>query len=115
MNVKHQRIQARLFELLNEGVSLLNNDTLNDLTVLRVDLHKGRYDADVYIDGTDISQDMRGSLIAKLNKASGFLKSHCLASESWFKAPNLHFHFDDSLETYKRIDDIFEQIRSKDE
>ena len=36
-----------------------------------------------------------------------------MTEQGWFKAPNLHFKFDDRLEYQNRMDELFEKIRKE--
>lgn len=111
--IKQQRVQARLKELVAEAVATLNDERISGLTVLDVKTTRGMYDADVYIDGTDITKEDRQRFEALLNKASGYIQRYCLSSEDWYKIPKLHFKFDDTITSLNRIDELFHKISKK--
>lgn len=115
--IKHQRMQSRLREVIAEAISTLNDERLAGLVVLDVKVSKGKYDAEVYLDGSDFSNDDKQRLEALLKKSSGYIQKFCLASDDWFKIPKLHFKFDDAFSTISRMDELFDKIsqRKKDE
>ncbi|MDQ1339968.1 MAG: ribosome-binding factor [Campylobacterota bacterium] len=111
--IKHQRVAARLKELVAEAVATLNDDRISGLAVLDVKITRGMYDADVYIDGTDISKEDRQKFQALLSKASGYIQRYCLSCEDWYKVPKLHFKFDDTIGSLNKIDELFDKISKK--
>jgi ribosome-binding factor A len=113
--IKHQRMESRLREVMAEAIASLNDERLSGLTVLDVKVTKGKYDADVYLDGSDFDKNERERLEALLKKSSGFLQRYALASDDWFKIPKLHFKFDDSFSTGSRMDELFDKISKRKE
>lgn len=110
MNIKQQRTQSLLQEVLSEALSQLNDTQINNLSITRVICSKGKHSAEVFIEATDIAQDERKLIAQKLNKAQGILKEHILSSTQWFRAPALRFSFDDSLQNANTLDLLFAQI-----
>ena len=106
-------MESRLKELIAEAVATLNDERLSSLTVLDVKVTKGKYDADVYIDGSDFDKDEKQRLEALLKKSSSYLQQYALASEDWFKVPKLHFKFDDSFSSMSRMDELFDKISKR--
>lgn len=115
--IKRQRMQARLKEVVAEAVATLSDERLSGLTVLDVRVSRGKYDADVYIDGSEFDAQEKQRLEALLKKSSGYIQRYCLASDDWFKIPKLHFKFDESAASIQRMDELFDKIskRKKEE
>lgn len=110
-SVQHKRVESALHEVMCEAVSTLNDAELAGLTVTRVEVTRGKYDSTVFIDGSELPEkEDRQRILAKLQKASGYLARYCTAAEGWYKSPKLHFKIDDSLEAARKMDAIFEKI-----
>jgi len=97
--------------MLNEAISTLKDEKIADLIVTDVIVSKGKYDADIYLDGSDISKDKRDSCIARFKRANRYLQSYCKSNEDWFKIPKFHFKFDDNIEHSLRIEELFKKIK----
>lgn len=110
MNIKHQRLESLLQEILSEALSQLNDIQINTLTITGVKCSKGKQSAEVFIDGTDIQDTDRMQILKKLKKAEGILKEYVLHTTQWFRSPALRFSFDDSLQCANTLDSIFEII-----
>ncbi|MCX2716963.1 30S ribosome-binding factor RbfA [Helicobacter sp. MIT 21-1697] len=110
MNIKQQRLESLLQEILSEALSQLNDVQINTLSITGVKCSKGKQSAEVYIEGTDIPAQEREAILARLHKAQGILKEYVLTSTQWFRSPNFSFKFDDSLRYANTLDTIFEQI-----
>ena len=113
MNIKQQRTESMLHEVLSEAFSQLHNPMLNSLTITGVKCSKGKQSAEVYIQGTDISPNERKIILSELKKAQSILRDFVLSGTQWFRAPQLLFSFDDSLSNANRLDAIFAQIASE--
>ena len=113
-SVKIQRTEALLIELIMEALGTLEDSRLHGVTVTAVDLSRGKSDADVYIDGTDLDDAEQKTLIVQLSKAAGAVSRYCLASEGWYKMPKLHFKIDTTMEHANRIEALFKAIKSND-
>ena len=112
--IKHLRFQNRLKDVIAEAISTLNDKTANSVVVLEARVSRGKYDADIFLDGSSLNAEERKNSIKALKKASNYIKEYCKRSEDWFKIPKLHFKFDDSLLTANRIDELFEKIKNKE-
>lgn len=110
MNIKQQRLESLLLEVLSEAFSSLSDSELSALTPTAVKCSKGKQSAEVYIEGSDVAQQERTRLLQKLSKAQGALRDHILSSTQWFRAPQLLFKFDDSLKNANSLDEIFKHI-----
>ena len=112
-SINLQRTQSLLMELIPEALSSLGNRRINSLTITDVDCKNGKYDAKVYFDGSDFSKDELKIIRMSLRKANGRIKSYILNATSWYKCPNFEFIQDDMLDKTKRLDQLFEMIKSK--
>lgn len=109
--LKEKRAASLLRELICEALGTLNDEKLKGLTVTEVDVKRGMYDAEVYIDKSIYSPEEQKEILRHLKRASGIIQGYCLESSGWFKCPKLHFKFDESLENQQRIEELFEKIK----
>ncbi|CAM3270241.1 30S ribosome-binding factor RbfA [Helicobacter labetoulli] len=110
MNIKQQRTESLLQEVLSLALSQLQDSQINTLIITGVKCSKGKQSAEVYIEGTDISPNERKAILEQLKKAQGILKEYVLNSTQWFRVPNLQFKFDDTLHCVNNLDSIFAQL-----
>jgi len=113
--LKEKRAGSLLRELLSEALGTLHDERLQGLTVTEVEVKRGMYDADVYLDPSVYTQQERKEILRQLKKASSLLQSYCLEASGWFKCPKFHFHFDDLLERQQRMEELFSKIKESDE
>ena len=78
MNIKQQRLESLLQEILSEALSQLNDAQINTLSITGVKCSKGKQSAEVYIEGTDIPPQERKVILTRLHKAQGILKEYVL-------------------------------------
>lgn len=109
-SIKLQRTESLLKELVPEALATLNDEMLNGLCVVDVDCTRGKYDATVYLDKMMFDEDEQKYIINHLKKVNSVIKTHCMQSEGWFRAPNFKFRFDDKLEKQNQMDDLFAQV-----
>ena len=116
-SINLQRTESLLMELIPEALSSLDDYRINSLPITAVQCKNGKYDAIVYFDGSDFDNSEINQIISLLNKANGRIKSHVLATTSWYKCPNFKFVNDTSLENSKNIEALFAKINKtkKDE
>ncbi|MGB5866273.1 MAG: 30S ribosome-binding factor RbfA [Arcobacteraceae bacterium] len=112
-SVNLQRTQSLLMELIPEALSSLNDNRIKSLTITDVDCKNGKYDANVYYDGSDYSKEELKEIRSSLRKANGRLKSYILNATSWYKCPDFTFLVDDMMDKRARMEDLFAQIASK--
>lgn len=110
MNIKQQRLESLLVEVLSEALSQLSDTQINSLSITGVKCSKGKQSAEVFIEGSALSGEERTQILHKLHKAQGILKEYVMSATQWFRAPNLRFSFDDSLYHTNNLDAIFAQI-----
>jgi ribosome-binding factor A len=111
--IKRLRYESVLTELIGQAIGQLGNENLHALRVSRVECGRGKDNATVYIDGSDVDAKGRNEVLKQLKVSSGFIVKYCLALEDWYKMPKLAFKFDDSMEASMKIDSIFHQIEKE--
>lgn len=109
-NIKLQRSQSFLKELLSEALSSLNNPMLHSLSITDVVCSRGKYHAEIFIESSDFSEDERKIILKELKKAEGILKEYVLHSSGWFKCPKMSFKFDDTLQSSYSLNQLFDKI-----
>ena len=109
-SVNLQRTQSLLEELIPEALSSLNDHRISSLTITEVDCKNGKYDANVYYDGSDFDKAELKEVRIALRKANGAIKSYILGATSWYKCPDFTFLVDDMMEKRARMEDLFSQI-----
>jgi ribosome-binding factor A len=110
-SINLQRTESLLNELIPEALSNLNDNRINSLAITEVDCSHGKYDAKVYFDGSDYTDDEIKEIQKALKKANGAIKSYILSATSWYKCPNFTFVADDLMQKKQRLDMLFEQIK----
>jgi ribosome-binding factor A len=112
-SINLQKTESLLLELIPEALSSLNDSRIKSLPITAVNCKNGKYNAVVYFDATDLEKSELKEVLILLKKANGRIKSHCLASTGWYKCPDFTFIHDKSIEKSKRLEDLFEQIKTK--
>ena len=111
-SVNLQRTESLLEELIPEALSSLNDNRISSLTITEVDCKNGKYDANVYYDGSDFDNTELKQIRQSLRKANGAIKSYILGATSWYKCPNFTFLVDDMMDKRAKMEDLFAQIAS---
>lgn len=106
-----QRIESLLMELIPQALSSLNDSRINTLSITSVECKKGKYDATVFFDATDFTDQEIVLILTLLQKANGRIKSFCLASTGWYKCPNFKFIVDNRIEESRNLEAIFNKIK----
>jgi ribosome-binding factor A len=109
-SINLQRTESLLMELVPEALATLSDSRINSLPITAVHCKNGKYDANVYFDGSDYNNDELKIIDTLLFKASGRIKAYVLASTGWYKCPNFKFIADDSLENSMNIESLFAKI-----
>lgn len=112
--VKIQKTQALLLELLREALASLNDTRINHLNITEVICSKGKYNAEVFITFDTQDKQEQKKLLMLLQKAQGSLREYVLNASGWFKCPKLCFKIDESLSRANHLDKLFNQIRNKE-
>ncbi len=113
-NIKIQKTQSLLLELLREALVGLSDERINHLNITEVTCSKGKYHADVFILFDTQDKEEQRVLLKLLQKAQGILREHVLSASGWFKCPKFCFKADERLDHSNRLDKIFEQIKNKE-
>ena len=111
--IKRKRQASLLRELISEAFGELDDTRLHGLTVTDVDVKRGGYDADVYIDKSFYTPEEQKEILKALKRAEPIIRAFCLEASGWFKCPKLHFHFDELVEQQKRIEELFRKIKDE--
>ncbi|MFV0481727.1 MAG: 30S ribosome-binding factor RbfA [Campylobacteraceae bacterium] len=111
--IKKKRTESILKELIPQAFSTLEDELLRGLCVTEVQCHKGRYDADVFLDKMMLTKEEMSLVLSRLNKVRNYIQSYCSESEGWFKSPKFTFRFDDLLEEQNHIDELFKIVEKE--
>jgi len=109
-DVKLQRTESLLKELIPEAFASLSDERINSVSVTDVVCSRGKYNADVYVYFPFETKEESEKILRLLNKASNRVNSYILAATDWYKCPKLTFKVDESPEKANRIDEIFRKI-----
>ncbi len=112
-SIKLKRVESILRELIPEAIATLSDERINAIPVLDVVCSRGKYDAKVYLDPTFVLEEEREYIITHLQKASSYIQNYCKQAEGWYRAPKMHFLFDDNLQKQNSIDELFKKIESE--
>jgi len=113
--IKRHRVESILREIIPEALATLDDERINTLVVTEVVCSKGRSDAKVYLEKSYLDSKEQSEALRQLRSVAPYIQNHCKQSEGWFKAPRLHFEFDDQQEKSNRIEALFEQINKKED
>lgn len=100
-------------ELIPEALATLSDTRINSLPITGVNCKNGKYDANVYFDGSDFEPKEITGVISALTKANGRIKTYILGSTGWYKCPNFKFTNDTSLASSMNIEDLFRKIEKE--
>jgi ribosome-binding factor A len=109
-SIKLQRTESVLKQLIPEALCMLNDTMLQGLCVIDVDCTRGKYDATVYLDKMMFDDAEKKYVLDRLRRVSKTIQNYCMQSEGWYRCPNFHFKFDDTLEKQNKMDDLFAQV-----
>ncbi len=112
-NIKIQRTESLLKEILPSALSTLNDSRINSLNIVDVDCSHGKYDANVYIDAPFATEEEKKEILKQLRMASHIIEEQCLSATGWYRCPKFHYKFDESADRVKKLDAIFDMINSK--
>ncbi len=105
-SIRVLRAESALTELVGEAIGSLGNETLNSLSVIKVESARGLSDATVYIMDENFSDSEKQKILSGLKKSSSYIARYCTACDAVSKMPKLAYRFDDSLEKEKRLEEI---------
>jgi ribosome-binding factor A len=112
------RRQQRVAEQVRHELSKLIEHEIDDprlelISITDVTISPDLYNANVYISSLQ-GEATQQEVLAGLEAARGFLR-HGLAERTKLRTvPDLHFHWDKSLETGDRISRLIDQIEEED-
>ncbi|WP_104722050.1 30S ribosome-binding factor RbfA [Helicobacter mesocricetorum] len=112
-NIKLERIQSLLKELIPSALANLEDTRLKNLSILGVKCSRGKYFAQVFLDPSFITPEDKKAILHQLKKARNIIKTYCLEESGWFRCPDFEFVFDDSLEQEIRLDKIFQALQEE--
>ncbi|GAB0172937.1 30S ribosome-binding factor RbfA [Helicobacter trogontum] len=112
-NVMQERREAFLHEIINEALGSLGDSMLNTLEVTRVQCSRGKHDAKIFIESSNIDKDMQTKILQAFKKARPIVQEYILSTTAWHSAPKLTLVFDDSLQIQNNLDKIFAQIHNQ--
>lgn len=112
-NIKIEKTQALLEEVLTTALSELDDPLLRSLSFTRVLCSRGKYHAKVFIESSAINKEQRPKILSHLNKAKSLLREYVLSATGWFRSPDFSFVFDDELRASQNLNAIFEQIKNQ--
>lgn len=111
-NIKLQRTESLLKELIPEALASLSDTRINNLTVVDVNCSRGKYDAVVFLDKGFLNIEEQQEALSLLKRARSSMERYILEAEGWFRAPKLSFKFDDMIEKQNHMDELFKKIGS---
>ena len=112
-NIKLERVQSLLKELIPSALANLEDTRLINLSGLELKCSKGKYFAQVFLDPSFITQEEKKVILHQLKKARNIIKGYCLEESGWFRCPDFDFVFDYSLEKEMRLDRIFQALQEE--
>ncbi|MEW5806758.1 MAG: 30S ribosome-binding factor RbfA [Acidobacteriota bacterium] len=80
------------------------------ITVTGVDVSRDLKHARVYISSIEKDAEMRGKILAALERASGFIRHRMYKNLRLKYSPELRFLIDESIDTGFRIDEILKEM-----
>ena len=88
----------------------MNDKRLHELNIIEVKCSRGKSDAKVYINPSQLNEQEKRDYLKLLNKARPIVETYCLKDQGWFRCPKFTFEFDEQLEKSKTIEALFKQI-----
>ena len=111
--IKLKRTESILCELVPQALGSLNDKRLHDLEILEVKCSRGKSDAKVYINPSELTEQEKRDYLKLLRKARPIVETYCLKDQGWYRCPKFTFEFDEQLQKSKNIEELFKKI-SKD-
>ncbi|BCD67579.1 30S ribosome-binding factor RbfA [Nitratiruptor sp. YY09-18] len=111
--IKRKRQASLLRELISEALGQLDDERLHGITITDVDVKRGGYDADVFIDKSFYTPQEQQEILKALKRAAPLLQTFCLEASGWYKCPKFHFKFDELLDQQKKIEELFNKIKDE--
>lgn len=107
MTIKQERAAKLIQEIISELLMTeVTDPAIQGVTITDVKVDREIEYADIYVhDLEDPDEIMEG-----LRRASGFLRRELAARTRFRKTPELHFHWDVSIDHGERIDSLLENL-----
>ncbi len=107
MTIKQERAARLIQEIISELLMTeVTDPAIQGVTITDVKVDREIEYADIYVhDLEDPDAIMQG-----LRRASGFLRRELAARTSFRKTPELHFHWDVSIDHGERIDTLLQDL-----
>ena len=109
-SIQTKKNESYLKYIVSSALYKLENPLLNTLVITRVDCSKGKYDAKVYFDISNLSSEDIDTILKEIKKATSLIMSHTLSISGWFKCPKLVFKPDNHLGEVNRVLDLIKQV-----
>lgn len=110
MTIKQERAAHLILEIISELLmGEVTDPALQDVTVTEVKVDREIEYAEIYIH----SLDDRDTVMAGLDRASGFLRHELAVRTRFRKAPILRFRWDEAMDHGERIDELLRDLREQ--
>lgn len=107
MTIKQERAAQLIQEILGELFMMeVTDPALQDVTITEVKVDREIEYAEVYVHALEDRQ----TVMAGLERASGFLRRELAARTRFRKTPVLHFHWDVAIDRGERIDELLSSL-----
>jgi ribosome-binding factor A len=107
MTIKQERAAQLIQEILGEMLMTeVTDPALQDVTITEVKVDREIEYAQVFVHALDD----RETVMAGLERASGFLRRELAARTRFRKTPVLHFHWDAAIDHGERIDELLSSL-----
>ncbi|AOX99532.1 30S ribosome-binding factor RbfA [Jeongeupia sp. USM3] len=103
-----QQLQRDVAELIRAE---LDHPKASLITITDVEVSRDNSHAKIFYTFLGTSEDAQ-AIAAKLEQAKGFLRSELARGFKLFKMPELHFHYDHSIERGFKLDTLISQAAS---
>lgn len=114
MSLKQERMSDKLREILSELLMFhVTDPALRNITVTQVELDAELEYADVYVNALG-NESRQQSVMKGLERANGFLRREMGARIRIRRTPQLHFHWDVSLEHVEKIERKLHDLKAEE-
>ncbi|MBL8164355.1 MAG: 30S ribosome-binding factor RbfA [Anaerolineae bacterium] len=108
--IKQDRMNDRIRELLSElMLREVSDPRLQHITITEVKLDPELMYANIYINALG-DENRQQQVMAGLERAKGFLRRELAKRVRLRNAPDLHFHWDETLERGERMNALLNQL-----
>ena len=107
MTIKQERAAQLIHEIVSELLMYeVTDPALQGVTVTGVKVDREIEYADVYVHSLDDADEV----MAGMERAAGFLRRELAARTRFRRTPELHFHWDVSIDRGERIDSLLASL-----